>query len=1126
MKKTFLAYSFACLILAGLTLVIRAAPSEPELPPRHPHHDNWEELEFLNTDLSQLKSREIAEAAFVVPWSKLAFQSYRNGNWDIYLAKGDGSNQTRLTFGSASYIHPRLNRGATRVIFASNRTGNYEILAMNSDGTRVVQLTTDNADDVYPCWSPDGERIVFQSYRDGQSEIYVIDADGSNLARLTWDSDYDGVPDWSPDGAKIAFVSRRTGGYRVWTMNVDGSGLTQLSSQPYSGNPVWSPDSSQIAYNSDEDGNGWQELWLMDADGSNPRRLYAPLTSKTDAWARSWSPDGRYVAFTSISFVFYQGNWYWSEAKLFAWDTIANWVTALSNQGTDWHPGWQTTDASPPESQMNGLSLYSKVADFTTSWSGSDIGAAGVASYDVQYRVGDSGIWTDWLTYTQKTSASFPGVGGTTVYFQSRARDNSSNLEEWPIANKGDAFTTLYTWQITGTVRDTRGIPIPYASLIASPQALSNLESDSNGFYKMYLQMQGSHYLTATKPGYGNVAAIALDLTADSSVNHVLPPFEDQMLNGGFESGTLANWQSGGTIPAKVLQDIAYSGHSGTLLGQRINIPLSQNLSHSKWGADMPTAAYDSSGILHIAWRDVEDPEYIAYTNCAPNRACQLTQMLFTGGFPALAVGPDDKIHLTWKADGYLMYASQSLGEEWSAAQVIDASSGWMSGYSALAVDGNGVPNVVWSHDRAIYYAYLQDDGTWSASESVSDSGIEPAIAIANNGDVHVVWGPGYTLDWLAYRMRSASGTWEELHQIEELRYSRLPGITVDDEENAHIVWTDDGIIEYICYDAVDGWSNIEEIYEGGDPEIAVLADGSIVAAWIGFSSGQQISYLNDDGTWASPKLVFGFGWGNMRDTVLASHPTINELSLVADGHPGGTWDVYMVRFGLEREKSGHSKISQAVTIPADLRLPTLSFLFQNFSEDTRENDQLTVYVDNGPSGTTRTPLTTIDTPSEWTHAWFDMSKWLGKTVTVTFDLFMVSNGLHTWTYIDQVSLGSWLTPLPTAVNPHALEARASTIVTITGENFVVVPPGSLYIEGPEVRLDDVLLTDTRWITFSTLTTRVPGTLSPGIYDLRVINPGGQEGVLSNGVVVGKQVFLPLLLKHLLPRLPDTSTSW
>jgi hypothetical protein len=74
---------------------------------------------------------------------------------------------------------------------------------------------------------------------------------------------------------------------------------------------------------------------------------------------------------------------------------------------------------------------------FMVSWSGSD-GLSGVESYDVQYRVGTGGTWTNWLIGTSHTSGTFGPVNpvstlrGKTYYFRVRAHDFAGNVEPYP----------------------------------------------------------------------------------------------------------------------------------------------------------------------------------------------------------------------------------------------------------------------------------------------------------------------------------------------------------------------------------------------------------------------------------------------------------------------------------------------------------------------------------------------------------------------------------------------------------------------------------------------------------------------------------------------------------------------
>src|SRR5437660_277310 len=83
-----------------------------------------------------------------------------------------------LAPGQLAAATKRLNG---KIAFNTNRDGNEEIYVMNPDGTGQTRLTNDAASDVGPAWSPDGLKIAFNRGFD----IFVMDADGSSPTRLT-----------------------------------------------------------------------------------------------------------------------------------------------------------------------------------------------------------------------------------------------------------------------------------------------------------------------------------------------------------------------------------------------------------------------------------------------------------------------------------------------------------------------------------------------------------------------------------------------------------------------------------------------------------------------------------------------------------------------------------------------------------------------------------------------------------------------------------------------------------------------------------------------------------------------------------------------------------------------------
>ena len=71
---------------------------------------------------------------------QIVFQSNRDGNWEIYLAAGDGSGAVNVTNHPASDARPALNRGATKIAFNSNRDGESAIYTMNLNGSGLKRL--------------------------------------------------------------------------------------------------------------------------------------------------------------------------------------------------------------------------------------------------------------------------------------------------------------------------------------------------------------------------------------------------------------------------------------------------------------------------------------------------------------------------------------------------------------------------------------------------------------------------------------------------------------------------------------------------------------------------------------------------------------------------------------------------------------------------------------------------------------------------------------------------------------------------------------------------------------------------------------------------------------------------
>jgi hypothetical protein len=105
---------------------------------------------------------------------------------------------------------------------------------------------------------------------------------------------------FSPDGSKIVYVSEEDGGgfYDIWIMNADGSNHQQLTfDNRHQFHPSFSPDGNIIVYVSYEDGGAYLDIWLMDTDGTNRQQL---TFEDYDQENPCFSPDGTKIVYQSM----------------------------------------------------------------------------------------------------------------------------------------------------------------------------------------------------------------------------------------------------------------------------------------------------------------------------------------------------------------------------------------------------------------------------------------------------------------------------------------------------------------------------------------------------------------------------------------------------------------------------------------------------------------------------------------------------------------------------------------------------------------------------------------------------------------------------------------------------------
>ncbi|MBN1343698.1 MAG: PD40 domain-containing protein [Phycisphaerae bacterium] len=254
---------------------------------------------------------------------KVLWESYRDGNWDLWIMNADGSDKRNLTgTKDVDEMYPKASPDGTKVCFVADEGKGKDkarsVYVMNIDGTDRKLVAQKGR---WPCWSHDGKTIAYMKSRPGpyttdhaatKGMVFCDLATGKHASHVNEQLERILCTSWSPD--RKWFVCTASGvmghGFAIVAFQADGVrnvGLLASSQGAWQCRPDFAPDGKHIAY-AKARGTGPKdkifsiETASVDLNAPEPklsdRREVVTAGWPIELYHADWSPDGKYIVYS------------------------------------------------------------------------------------------------------------------------------------------------------------------------------------------------------------------------------------------------------------------------------------------------------------------------------------------------------------------------------------------------------------------------------------------------------------------------------------------------------------------------------------------------------------------------------------------------------------------------------------------------------------------------------------------------------------------------------------------------------------------------------------------------------------------------------------------------------------
>ncbi len=204
----------------------------------------------------------------------------------------------QVTFNSHIDTPVKLVMDGERVYYDARAGDHWDLMETSLGGGEGQRIPTPAKNAAVLDVSLSNSRLLLGTFKKRQEEeqLWTAPAPGAAAARLGSTTASGAV--FSPDGSQIAYVHNDA----LWVMDAEGANPRMLAEPPGGVSWLaWSPDGRRLRYTQ---GALMQDaettLWEISSEGGSPHRVLAGWSQPASECCGSWTPDGRYYVFTSF----------------------------------------------------------------------------------------------------------------------------------------------------------------------------------------------------------------------------------------------------------------------------------------------------------------------------------------------------------------------------------------------------------------------------------------------------------------------------------------------------------------------------------------------------------------------------------------------------------------------------------------------------------------------------------------------------------------------------------------------------------------------------------------------------------------------------------------------------------